>query len=143
LERIAVHEAAHAVAAITYGVLIIGITIDGDTPHLERGRYRAPADIALESLCVMCMAGEAAEEFFIGPITDNSDRADYEMARSYLARYYDPVRIGAGLKQARDPADRLVRTPAVAERIKLIANALQQRGALSGDEIGVIIAVNA
>jgi hypothetical protein len=129
-QRIAWHEAGHAVAAITYGVPIISITVDGDMPHLHRGRYRAPsADLALESLCVLCMAGAAAEEFFTGPITDNAARDDYDMARSYLARYYDPVTVGAGLKQARDAADRLVRTPAVAERIKLIANALQQRGA--------------
>jgi hypothetical protein len=59
------------------------------------------------------------------------------MARSYLARYCDPVLIGAGLTQGRDAAERLVRTPWALDRIRLIAGALLLKcgGTLSGDAI--------
>jgi hypothetical protein len=43
-ERCAFHEAGHAVAAITFGIPIIAVTIAADTPHLHRAHYRAPHD---------------------------------------------------------------------------------------------------
>jgi hypothetical protein len=46
LQRIAIHEVGHCVAAVTYGVSIVSVSINRDLPHLHRGRYRAPANIA-------------------------------------------------------------------------------------------------
>ena len=43
----------------------------------------------------MCLSGPAAEELFCGPITDDGDRVDYEMARHYLADRFDRLRVEA------------------------------------------------
>jgi hypothetical protein len=59
----------------------------------------------------MCLAGPAAEEVFCGPIADGSDRADYEMAKHYLARRFGPLQVEAEIARLRDAAHRLVRTP--------------------------------
>ncbi len=69
----------------------------------------------------------------MGPITDGSDRIDYEMARGYLARHYQPLQVEAEIVRFRAAADRLV----VSEqrRITTIANALLKFGTLSGEEI--------
>jgi hypothetical protein len=43
----------------------------------------------------LCLAGPAGEELFCGPIANGSDRADYEIARHYLARQFDSLKVGA------------------------------------------------
>jgi hypothetical protein len=134
-ERAAYHEAGHCAAASAFGIPIIAVTIEADAGHLYRGHYRERADLALECIVTMCLAGPAAEELFCGPIADGSDRADYEMARYYLARRFEPLRIGAEIARLRDAADRLVRTAWAEERIGLIADALLQHGTLTGEEI--------
>jgi hypothetical protein len=134
--RIAVHESGHCVAALTYGVPIIHVTIAADGPHLFRDCFSMPANLALESLCVLCLSGPAAEEYFCGRVNDGGDETDYDMAREYLARAgCDTLTVEAGIKQARDGADRLVRTPWAEQRIRVIAGALLKRGILSGAEI--------
>ncbi len=98
------HEAGHATAALTLGIPIITVTIENDRPHLLRGRYRAhDANFGLEALVTLCLAGPEAEEEFCGPINDDSDRADYEMARGYLARQFEPLRAAAELVRCRMP----------------------------------------
>jgi hypothetical protein len=79
-QRISFHEAGHTTAALVYNIPIITVSIDADVPHLHRGHYRAPANIGLERLVTMCLAGPAAERYFVGPITDGSDATDYRMA---------------------------------------------------------------
>jgi hypothetical protein len=37
-------------------------------------------------MVTLCLAGSAAEKQFCGSIDDGGDRADYDMARAYLAR---------------------------------------------------------
>ena len=64
IERISIHEAGHAVAALAFAIPIIRVTIAGDTPHLHRGRYRAEADLALEFMVTLCLAGPEAEKEF-------------------------------------------------------------------------------
>ncbi len=39
-ERRAVREAGHAVAAITFGIPIISVSIADDRPHFRRARYQ-------------------------------------------------------------------------------------------------------
>jgi plasmid stabilization system protein ParE len=112
------------------------VSIEADAGHLYRGHYRERADLALECIVTMCLAGPAAEELFCGPIEDGSDRADYEMAKHYLARRFGPLHLAAEIARLRDAARRLVRTAWAQHRIRLIAEALLQRGTLTGDEIG-------
>jgi hypothetical protein len=132
--RVAYHEAGHCACAIIYNIPIISVSIDTATPHLHRGHYRPPPGIGLEAMCTLCL-WPAAEELFIGPITDGSDQTDYEMARHYQSPRYDLLQIESELVRLRDAADRLVRTPFVQDRIRLIAAALLERGSLSGAEI--------
>ena len=135
-ERAAYHEAGHCAAAIAYGIPIIAVTIEGEAGHLVRGHYRERPDLALECIATLCLAGPAAEEVFCGPITDGTDRTDYEMARHHLARQFDPLRIGVEITRLRDAAKRLVRTPWAQQRIGLIAAALLRHGTLSGADLG-------
>ncbi|MGA8699517.1 MAG: hypothetical protein WB689_37980, partial [Xanthobacteraceae bacterium] len=46
--------------------------------------YRAPANIGLERLVTMCLAGPAAERYFVGPITDGDGCA------TPLKSWYEP-----------------------------------------------------
>jgi hypothetical protein len=94
-------------------------------------------------MVTMCLAGPAAEEMFCGPIADSSDRADYEMARRYLARYRGPLHVEAEIVRLRDVAERLVCTPWAQECIRRIVVTLLRHGTLTGDEIGVMIAADA
>jgi hypothetical protein len=135
-QRKSFHEAGHCCAAIVYGIPVISVTITNDTPHLHRARYCPPAGIGLECMTTLCLAGPAAEEFFCGPITDGSDRIDIEMARRYLARRFDLLRIEVELGRARDAAGRLVKDQQ--QRIRAIAAALLERGTLSGEDIAGI-----
>ena len=125
--RCAIHEAGHAVAALAFAIPIIRVSIADDRPHLHRARYRAPHDCGLECMVTLCLAGPAAEREFCGPITDNSDRVDYEMARAYLARQLHPLQVGAELARYRDAAQRLVRSAWTTRHIRLLAGALMQR----------------
>ncbi len=99
------HEAGHAVAALTFGIPIISVTIAEDKPHLRRGRYRAhDEDFGLEAIVTLCMSGPISEEFFCGAITDGSDQTDYDMARRYLARRIaDPLQAAAELSATVTP----------------------------------------
>ena len=103
---------------------------------MHRAHYRPPPEIGLEAMCVLCMAGPAAEEFFCGKIDDGSDETDYKMARD------DALQIGFQLNRLRNAADRLVRTEWAQHRIRAVAAALLRHGTLTGDEIGVMIAAN-
>jgi hypothetical protein len=134
-ERAAYHEAGHCAAALAYGIPIISVTIDADIPHLHWGRYRAQHDAGLECMVTLCLVGPAAEAYFCGSIEDGADRFDIEMARQHLVRRFEPLLIAAEIARLRDAAERLVRTPWAERRIRLVAEALLQRGTLSGEEI--------
>jgi hypothetical protein len=136
--RTSVHEAGHAVAAITYAVPIISVSIDAATPHLLRGRYLPPHDVGLECLVTFILAGPAAEQQFCGPITDDGDALDIASARRYLAQRFEPVQVGAELMRLRGSAERLVRSDWARRRIAVIADALLERGTLSGADIAAI-----
>ena len=87
-------------------------------------------------MVTLCLAGPEAEREFCGPISDDSDRIDYQMARDYLSRdIANPLQVGAELVRYRDAAQRLVRSPWAQQRIRLLADALLRHGTLSGEEI--------
>jgi len=134
-QRTAYHEAGHCAAALTFGIPIIRITIENESPHLHRGHYRAQHDAGLECMATLCLAGPVAEAYFCGSIEDGTDRIDYEMARRHLARRFEPLQIGAEIARLRDAAQRLVRTAWAEQRIRLVAAALLRHGTLTGEEI--------
>jgi hypothetical protein len=126
------------VAALAFAIPIIRVTIADDTPHLHRGRYRAEADLALKSMVTLCLAGPEAEKEFCGPISDDSDRVDYQMAYEYLARQLNPLQVGAEFLRYRDAAQRLVRSAWARHRIRLLADALLRHGTLTVEQISAI-----
>jgi hypothetical protein len=92
--------------------------------------------LALEAMVTLCLAGPEAEKEFCGPISDDTDRIDYEMACEYLARRIaNPLQAAAELVRYQDAAQRLVPSPWARQRIVAIADALLCCGTLSGEEI--------
>jgi hypothetical protein len=134
--RRAYHEASHVACALQFGIPVISVTIAADTPHMHRGHYRPPPSIGLEAMVTLYLAGPVGEQHFCGAINDGSDAVDYAMAREYLADGgWDALQVEAKIKLAQDAADRLVRTPAVQDRIRLLAAALMRHGTLTGGQI--------
>jgi hypothetical protein len=73
-------------------------------------------------MVTLCLAGPEAEREFCGPINEDGDRIDYEMARKYLARQItNPLQAAAELARYRDVAQRLVRSAWARKRIAVIA----------------------
>jgi hypothetical protein len=139
LERISWHEAGHVVAAITFGIPVISVTInDARNPHLLRGRYRPPHDAGLEALCVLCLSGPESERAFCGDIEPGADRTDLDMARRYLGHRLGPLQLAAEIERHRASAERLVRTEWARRRITVIAEALLAHGTLSGEDIAAL-----
>jgi hypothetical protein len=134
-ERAAYHEAGHCAAALAYAIPIIHVTIENDAGHLYRGNYRQRADLGLECMVTMCLAGPAAEALFCGPTDDRSGRTDHEMAKHYLSRRFGLLEIGAEIVRLREAAEGLVRTAWAKDRIHRIADALVRYRTLSGVEI--------
>jgi hypothetical protein len=133
--RRAFHESGHVCAALQFSVPVISATISDNRSFMHRGGWRAPADLGIECMTVLCLCGPAAEREYVGPITDDSDRTDIAMAREILSRQYDALQIGFHLNRARDSARALVTTPWARHVIPLIAGALLKRGRLNGSEI--------
>jgi hypothetical protein len=138
VKRAAYHEAGHCLGAIAYGVPIISVTVS-PSPHMLRAHYHAPADIGLEAICILCLAGPASEEYFCGKIDDGSDQTDITTVRKYLSRQYDALQIRFQFDRLRDAADKLVRTEWAQQRIKLIAAELLARGTLSAEDIAALV----
>jgi hypothetical protein len=59
-------------------------------------------------------------------------------AREFLAQKLGPLQLGAEMMRLSAAADRLVRTPSVQQKIRLIADALLQRGSLTAAEIAAL-----
>jgi hypothetical protein len=135
-ERVATHEAGHCMAAITYGVPVISVTVE-DRPHMHRGQYHAPTpELGFEAVAVICFAGICAAEMLCGPITDDGDLPDLRMVREHITRSVsNPLQVGVELARHRDAAARLVRSEFARDRIRVLAAALLARGTLTGEEI--------
>jgi hypothetical protein len=136
-QRRAYHESGHCVAAPTFAIPIISVTIADDHPHLHRGHYRAhEANFGIEAMVTLCLAGPEAEREFCGSITAGSDQKDYQMAREYLARCVaNPLQAAAALARFRDAAQRLVRSAWARQRIRLLAAALLEHDTLTAEQI--------
>ena len=80
-----------------------------------RDRFRRPRDLGIESLCLVCLSGPAAEQVFCGPITDGADQVDIEMVRGYLRECYSNGQIEQQFARMRTAAERLVRTSPVSK----------------------------
>jgi hypothetical protein len=94
--------------------------------------------LRLLSSSACALAGPEAEREYCGPITDNSDRVDYQMAYEYLARQLIPLQVGTEFTRCRDAAQRLVCSPWAQRRIVAIADALLRHGTLTGEQISAI-----
>ena len=134
----AVHEAGHAVAALTFAIPIISVSIDAATPHLHHARYQPQHSAGLETLAVMFLAGPSAEQLFCGSIEPGTDRFDLAMAREHLARRFAPLRIGAEMVRLRGSAEALVSLLWARRRIELIADALLEHRTLTGADIAAL-----
>ena len=134
IERISIHEAGHAVAALVFGIPVVSVTIEHQ-PRLHRGRYRAPPDLALECLVTLCLAGPEAELEFCGPITDNSDRVDYHWPASIWHDNSIRCRSEPNSRATATPRSVSSRSPYARRRISVLADALLRHGTLIGEEI--------
>ncbi len=85
-------------AALAFGIPIIAVIIADDRPHLLRGRYRPAHDCCLH-LVTLCICGAKAEALICGLIEDGSDLIDLQMARNYLAREFEPLRLATEFTQ--------------------------------------------
>jgi hypothetical protein len=67
--RCAIHESGDTIAAINFGIPIIRATIEAGDPHVHSGRYHVQdADLGLECMVTLCLAGPEAEREFCGAI---------------------------------------------------------------------------
>jgi hypothetical protein len=132
-ERDAYHEAGHTIAALTYGLPIVSVTIESNRPHMLRDRFRRERSSAVEALAIVCLSGPAGEAMFCGPGNDDSDLIDRRMARDYLATCFPAAQIRYQMTRMRYGAERLVAS--TRREITTIATALLKHGSMTGDEI--------
>ena len=111
-QRYATHEAGHCVAALAYAIPIVSVSYRQrhDRTCIAGTIIRRMRTSDWNAMVTLCLSGPEAEREFCGPISDNSDRVDYEMAREYLARQLNPLQVGVELVRFRDAAQRLVRS---------------------------------
>jgi hypothetical protein len=100
--RNADHEAGHAVAALTFGIPIVKVTIDEDPPYMHRGKYDDRPDFAVEVIVVLCLAGGEAERLFCGSITDDADRTRSALSAIFRRFAVGPARYRDGRSGFRD-----------------------------------------
>jgi hypothetical protein len=128
-ERVSIHEAAHAVAALTYGVPLIRANLR----EVACASFRAPRGLATEALVVFWLSGGEAERLFCG--SDDGSAGDLRTAREHLVQRCGPLRLGIELDRYRSAARSLVPAPSAQARIRLIADALLRCGSLDAEQI--------
>src|SRR6516162_1841579 len=128
--RICIHEGGHAAAALVFGLPILSVSVD--PPRLLRQRLRPPE----EAWLTVCFSGGAAERLHIGGKFDEcGEIEDYRMAHSFLCRRYPLVEVGIRIDTAMLAAERLIKTEWARRCVPRIAQALNARGVLSGDDV--------
>jgi hypothetical protein len=132
-KRATYHEGGHTIAAVTLGLRVITVTIEGGRPHLLRDRFRQQRSLAAEAVAIVCLSGPAAETMFFGLADDGGDHIDRQMARGYLHGYYRDAEVELQMVRMSQAAERLV----ISERTKIetVAAALLRHGTLTGDQI--------
>jgi hypothetical protein len=133
-QRIATHEVGHVLAALTFGIPLISVSVVGH-PHAQCGRYHPPPGLGIEALLTFYLAGSESEKEFFGTSDDDDSRGDLDSARAELARRYAPLQIGFQLLRHRDAARRLVSSAWAQQKIRVLAAALLAHGTLSGEQI--------
>ena len=133
-ERVATHEAGHCVAALTFGIPILSVTID-QAPNMHRGAYRAEHACGLEYLTVLCLAELRVRSCSADRSPMAATNPICAWRARIFARHFDPLRAAAELARCRDLAQRLVRSVWAEQRIRVLADALLRCGTLSGEEI--------
>jgi hypothetical protein len=136
--RRAYHEAAHACAAVFYGLPVAYVTIEPDHPHMRHARIRRERGFRADAYAVTALAGNAGEDLKFGPAGDDSDFIDRKNARSYLSEVYPKSEIGFLMSISRNSAESLVRSQR--REIEIIADALLRRGRLTGSEVARLLA---
>jgi hypothetical protein len=111
-EHVAIREAGHACAALTYGVALLR----ADLGEVNCAPFRAPRGLVTEAPVTFWLAGAEAEKAFCG--TDEGSAADLRTTREHLA-----LRLGVELDRFRTAARALVSTPSAQARIRMIAAA--------------------
>jgi hypothetical protein len=129
-QRICIHEAGHAAAALCFGLPILSVSIS--PPRLLRQRSRPLA----EAWLTVCFSGAAAERLHIGGKFDEcGEIEDYRMAHRFLCGRCPLVEIGLRIDTAMLAAERLIKTDWARNAVRKIAAALHERGVLSGDDV--------
>jgi hypothetical protein len=129
-QRICIHEAGHAAAALCFGLPILSVSVS--PPRLLRQRQRTPA----EAWLTVCFSGGAAERLHIGGGPNEcGEIEDYRMAHRFLCGRYSRIEVGIRIDTARVAAERLIKTAWARARVPVIAQALNARGVLSGDDV--------
>jgi hypothetical protein len=134
-QRICIHEAGHAAAALCFGLPIKSVSVS--PPRLLRKRLRPPA----EAWLTVCFSGGAAERLHVGGGFDQcGELEDYRMAHRFLCERYPLVEVGVRIESAMVAAEGLVKTPWARARVPVIARALDERSVLSGDDVYALFA---
>jgi hypothetical protein len=137
--RAAFHEAGHTVAAHYFDVPIVRVSIEHTPyPRLTTGNYLKHAPIWAENFAMLTLAGPAAEG--LNCDEDTSDAAAHDArARRYLATLQlDPPQVEAELMRLHGRARWFVRTEWAQKRILSVAEALLERGMLSGEDVKAV-----
>ena len=129
LERICYHESGHVAAALLYAIPIRSVRVDPPLFLRAKAAIRPP----LDQLLALCFAGGAAEALYFGGQCGSSE--DYAMAQRFASRRGHFLLSARALERAERAAFGLVRTDWGKRAIPRIADALCERGTLSGDDV--------
>ena len=149
LERIAYHEAGHAVAAIDNGCGVTSATILEDDDSYGKVSHGMPpgwppdlyAPVAewrevVDKVVLMCLAGSAAEVSFLGGEKGiEPSRSDYETACECANLLYGRDELQGYLEAMGERIYEWVEKKDVRCRILAVATALLRHGRLSGPDV--------
>lgn len=151
-QRIAIHEAGHAVmaylcgrrlgaiSAIPHGEILGELEYRGFTSFPARSLDDARARRKLETEIMIAMAGLAAEYVHPGPVDRPGAVADLQRALNIaLATSADPEEATAFINWLFVRARNRLRVPACARAIKALAAVLVRRGSLTGAEVRALL----
>jgi hypothetical protein len=92
--------------------------------------------MAIEHLCIIALAGGAAEQMVYGNIANDGDRLDVIEAKAFIAdAYRNEFFRSYQLSRMRSAAENLVRSDWARVRIERLANALIEQTTIGANEI--------